>query len=889
MSLEIGQQVGCYEITSLLGKGGMGEVYRARDTKLKREVAIKVLPVDVSSDAERVSRFQREAEVLASLNHPNIAAIYDLSKSGETRFLVLELVEGETLADRIARGPIPIEESLAIGKQIAEALEAAHERDVLHRDLKPANVKATPDGVVKLLDFGLAKVLDSPGSSSVSPSMSPTLTLGATRSGVILGTAAYMSPEQAVGKQADRRSDIFSFGAVLFEMLTGARAFDGETAGDTLASVVKDEPDWTKLPADTPESIRTLIKRCLTKDRRRRLQAIGEARITLEDPKIGAVNTQVASAPAGAWFRIVATALIASLAVVALWGWMRPTPGEERVISRFTIPGYVTAVASGVVLSRDGSRLAFVSGPQRQIYVQRMMSEFEARPLEGTEEAHHLSFSPDGEWISFVSGERAAGVVKKVAVAGGRPQQLAKAGGQVGPPTQSWGDDGRILFTNEGVLQRISVNGGEPEVIARPDRANGELYYASPQLLQGGQQILVTVSSGSGATQVVSLDPQTGNRKVVLKLAGTGIGQFVPAAPGSNRGYILSYARDTGSLMAAAFDAGRLETQGSLIPVLEGVQAAPGPFGLYSVSASGTLAYAPGSGSTSGRTLVWVGRDGKEEPLPLPPRSYNNPRISPDGRRVALSITGEMEDIWLYDLTRSTLERVTSEGNSGGPIWVTDTQLVYERRPTAGAAIMSIRLDGTGVSSVLAAAEKGPIAPSSVSQDGKLLVGWYPLAGTLWTLPLLENPPAPGIPQGFLDARSTRFNPTLSPDGGWIAFRGDVTGRQEIYVAPYPGPGAGGLISTGGGSLPRWSRSGRELFYRSTDKVMAVDIQTNPSFRAGIPAAVFEWRGLVGGYDVSPDGKRFLMVKENRPQANPEQLNIVMNWMEELKKQIPQK
>jgi serine/threonine protein kinase len=450
----------------------MGEVYRARDAKLKREVAIKILPEEFSKDGDRVSRFQREAEVLAALNHQNIAAIYDLQEANATRFLVLELVEGETLAERILRDRIPVEEALHIAHSICEALEAAHEKGIIHRDLKPGNVKITPEGKIKVLDFGLAKALEDPGSSFEDLSNSPTVTMSATRTGVLLGTAAYMSPEQAHGKPADRRSDIFSFGSVLYEMLTGKPAFTGESVGDTLASVLKLDPDCGALPRETPEAIRKLLRRCLTKDRKLRLQAIGEARIVLANP----LEEPTSSAAVPKRARVLPWAIAALMTVVAaitFWNSLRPTPIATRSVVRFADPVPVASNGNGLIaFSRDGSKLAFVGGPQRQIYV-RMMDQLEARPIPGTDDAVALCFSPDGKWISYVAGRRTpSSALKKLSIGGGPPQTLAPAATQSGPPSQSWSEDETIFFSRPS---RFSFNSSNADDCDYPSLLLGPL------------------------------------------------------------------------------------------------------------------------------------------------------------------------------------------------------------------------------------------------------------------------------------------------------------------------------------------------------------------------------------------------------------------------------
>jgi serine/threonine-protein kinase len=473
--LSPGDKLGPYEILAPIGAGGMGEVYRARDTRLKRDVALKVLPDTFARDPERMARFEREAELLASLNHPNIASIYGV----EGRALVMEFVDGQTLPS-----PLSIETAIGDARQIADALEYAHERGVIHRDLKPANIKVTADGAVKLLDFGLAKSLEAHPAPSIDPDNSPTLTLGHTHVGVILGTAAYMSPEQASGSPADRRADIWSFGAVLYEMLAGKRAFQGESTSDTLATVLKIDPDWSALPADTPAVVRHLLQRCLTKNRKQRLQAIGEARILLERPDLsrdvqGAANVLAPSRSRFHYAGWISAALTTAVAAVALWGWLRPTPAPPRPIVRMSTPLAVAHVPGAIAFSPDGSRMAFVGGPTPgQIHV-RIMDQIDATPLAGTTGAAFLSFSPDGQQISFLQRDPRS-QLRKVSLAGGLPQTLTDVGDRIAPPTPTWAEDGHIYFSNDGVLTRIPATGGKPAIIAKPDDKTGLFGYAGP-------------------------------------------------------------------------------------------------------------------------------------------------------------------------------------------------------------------------------------------------------------------------------------------------------------------------------------------------------------------------------------------------------------------------
>jgi len=880
MNIEPGTRIGHYEIGVLIGAGGMGEVYRARDTKLKRDVALKILPDVFAGNPERMARFQREAEVLASLNHPHIATIYGV----EERALAMELIEGQMLA-----GPLPLEIAVNYAKQMAQALEYAHERGVVHRDLKPANVKITPEGKVKLLDFGLAKATDDPRVPG-DASNSPTLTLGATSVGVILGTAAYMSPEQAAGKVVDRRSDIWSFGAVLYEMLSGKAAFAGESASDTLASVLKLDPDWNALPASTPESIRKLIRRCLTKDRNQRLQAIGEARIELEHPSEDAAPSVRGKAALLPW---LITALTTVTAVVALWAWVWPVGQERRVVMRFADAVSIADQGTDLIaLSRDGSRIAFVAGPQRQIYV-RKMDQFEATPLAGTDNAYSLSFSPDGDWISYVSGSGPDSKVKKISVAGGPAQVLANAPSG-GPPFQSWGEDDYIYFSivPDLGLHRVRSSGGKDEIFAIRDPKKGDTFlWSAPQLLPDRKHILVSmlpIGRGGGGHRVATIDLQTGERKILLEDTGIAVYAATGTTPAS--GHILYYAPATGSIMAVAFDVNRLEVRGSPVPVLEGVRAtAGGGVGTFAFSESGSLAYAPGSGvESASRTLVWVDRQGVEQPTPCPgPRQFNLPRLSPDDDRVAFEIQNidrGQADIWVCDLMRGTVSRITSDKSNILPLFMPDGKRVIYRS-TPGDVLLAAPIDG-GPPVVVSNAD---FMPDSVFPDGSLVIGRTPSApaGNVSVLSI-EQTASSGRTPHPLETKLTVNDIQFSPDGKWIAYQSREGGRPEIYVQAYPGPGGKTTISSGGGTNPRWSRSG-ELFYRSGEKMMAVEIQTTPVLRTGTPKLLFE-RRFSNGYDVTRDGKRFLMVKTSdvRPAAT-NQLNVVVNWIEELKQRVPLK
>ncbi len=883
MPLSTGTRLGSYEILAPLGAGGMGEVYRAKDTKLKREVALKVLSDAFARDPERMARFQREAEVLAALNHPQIAAIYGL----EGNALVMELVEGENLS-----GPLPMETAILYARQIAEALEYAHEKGIIHRDLKPANVKITPDGMVKVLDFGLAKAIEDQGTPG-DPSNSPTLTLGATRVGVIMGTAAYMSPEQASGKTADRRSDIWSFGAVLYEMLSGRRAFEGESVSDTLASVLKLDPDFSAMPAETPGSIRNLIRRCLTKDRKQRLQAIGEARIVLEAPEAVAASPPMGSETRAGFLWWAAVIVLLAISGVALWEWLKPRPPELRAVIRFTTPLQGKGLMPPPAVSRDGSRVAIVVSAGEPIKL-RILDQFESRPIPGTEGAFFVCFSPDGQSIAFLSGN---GSLKKVPVSGGAALTLAEGLPNAGGPL-SWGEDGSILFGSDAGLMRIPLAGGKPENILPVDRKKGEFLFSAPQLLPGGRIVLFTIAGARGiaSTQLAALNLQTREKKILLD--GVGSGWYAPTGPDPSLGHIV-YGLN-GSLFAVTFDVNRLQV-GSPAPVLDGVMGV-GAFTTFGFSDSGTLVYVTGSPLDMGTaTLAWVDRKGSERPVAAPSRDYMSStlRLSPDGGRAVTTIrdAGTLSvDLWLYDLIRGVPTRITFGGINVEPVWTPDGKRLIYGFSNAGqrGELRSVPADSSGSPSTILASDALVSSPASVSPDGKVLLGTRPRARDavaqggrdIWTL-ALEGAPAELKPAPFLESPYNKGQARFSPDGKRVAYASNESGRDEIYVVPYPNTGGKTQISTEGGTAPQWARNGRELFYRSGNRMMAVEVESGAAFRAGAPKMLFERAGLTDGFDVAPDGQRFLVIKPGAAPAQAGELRVVVNWFEELRRRVP--
>jgi serine/threonine protein kinase/Tol biopolymer transport system component len=895
MALTAGTKLGSYEVVAQIGAGGMGEVYQAHDTKLGRDVAIKVLPEAFAHDADRLSRFQREAKMLASLNHPNIATIHGLEQSGDTSYLVMELVSGETLAERVKAGPLGIEESLKIAIQIAEALEAAHEKNIIHRDLKPANVKVTPEGKVKVLDFGLAKAFAGDGAND-DPSNSPTLSAAATMQGTILGTAAYMSPEQARGKSVDKRTDIWAFGCVLYELLAGSQAFQGETTTEILAAVLRGEPDWRALPETTPSSIRVLLRRCLHKEMNKRCRDAGDVRIEIEETLATPVTAELSTAaPTKGFHALGQRGLILSVGIfllgaavagIGVWN-LKPTPlPSPQPVSRLVVNlpqgQQLAGLDNGpaVALSPDGTHLAYVArqGGTQQLYL-RAMDSLEARPIPGTEGAVDSFFSPDGQWVGFFAG----GKLMKVSVSGGAALTLGDA---AFPRGASWSSHGMIGFvpTNVSVLRQMSDAGGAPESLTRLEK--GEFSHRWPEFLPGGNAVFFV----AGSTAI-----NWNNAKVVVQSVGTR--ERVDLVQGGTQpqyspsGHLI-YAQG-GNLMAVPFDAQRLAVSGTAAPVVEGVLQSPiNGDAQYSISATGSLVYVSGGVQSVQSKLVWVNRNGAEQPLAAPARAYMFPRFAPDGRRVAVGIAEQGTHNWLYDISRDTMTRLTFEGKANlNPVWTPDGKRVAFNSDKEGPPNLFWQLaDGSGGLERLTTSQFTQ-APSSWSTDGQLLA-------------FIEANPTTGLDimvlrlgdrnvQPFLQTPFNETSPRFSPDGRWLAYISDESGRFEIYVQPYPGPGGKWQISTEGGTEPLWNPNGRELFYRSGDKIMAVEIITQPNFSAGKSKVLFggpyqPTPATLTNYDVSPDGQRFLMLKPSeQTQAAPTQINVVLNWFEELKQKVP--
>jgi serine/threonine-protein kinase len=879
-----GSRLGRFEILELLGAGGMGEVYRARDSRLGREVALKLLPEQFLRDPQRLARFERETQVLASLNQPNIAALHEIVTLEGTHALVLELVEGETLSERIARGALPLREALGIAAQIATALDAAHERGIVHRDLKPGNVKLRPDGTVKLLDFGIAKVLEP--TTGISNPAAITLTAEVPgNAGRILGSPAYMSPEQARGLDVDRRGDIWSFGCLLYEMLTGERAFGGDGPSDVIAKVIERDPDFGALPAEVPSSIRRLLQRCLEKDKRRRLRDIGDARLELLDALDNSGSEPTVTGPFASWAASRRTdvrrrALVAVTIVAALAGavaWLAHRNGAPAPpVTRFVL-SEESYVGAGMAISADGTRIAYLN--DRGLVV-RSRDRLESKAIAPLNIVQGVPFfSPDGEWVGFRGWE----ALKMVPANGGPVKTVAERHvATVG----SWvGDD--IYFVGAGGLFRVAARGGAPVALAAA--AEGE-QFASVHVLPNRRAILFTVIPTRGnvygmaaslpSARIEALELATGRRHVVVRGGGR---------PRYTRTGHLLYVSG-GTLYAVPFDTSQLRTRGAAVPVIvtEGLLD-------YDVSAEGTLVYQ--SALVDGkRQMAWVDRQGHATSLDAPLMSYVYPRISPDGKRVAIDVIDPPNrDIYMWDLDRHTLERFTKDP-TGNPIvtWSPDgSHLIFGSESSGVSNAYRQAADGSGEPERLLPSDSLQM-PISYTPDGRLLVSMdvkghqrdiylMTLDGQRKSEPLIQGP-------------ANELWAEVSADGRWVVYDSDESGQFEVYVRPFPNTYGGSRwqVSAAGGRQPVWSHDGRELFYRDfSGAMMSVPVTGGPGFSPGRPVKLFEGAGFIGSgsqgggrtYDVSSDGRRFLMVRTTDAAATP--FVVVLNWFEELERLAP--
>ena len=916
MALSPGSQVGPYEITAHLDAGGMGEVYVAADARLKRNVAVKVLPESFASDPQRLARFQREAQVLAALNHPNLAHVYGLEQAGGAPALVMELVEGPTLADRLKEGPLPVAEALSIAKQIAEALEAAHEQGIIHRDLKPSNIKGPLDGAVKVLDFGLAKVLERDAAATTVAESAVITSPAMTQMGMILGTAAYMSPEQAKGRDADRRSDVWAFGAIVYEMLTGRRAFEGEDISETFATVLKSDPDWTLLPADVPQAVRTLIERCLVKDRRRRVGEISTAKFILSElPSLGASPRSAQTSPTVArwpWVMSAAAVVLGGVLVgVTTWA-LRPLP-IPPAIAQFSITpsGAAFSGLTGRVLtlSPDGKLLAYTAN--RRIYV-RSLDELEATAVPGLEAEFPLNpaFSPDGQSLAFLSVTEGVSALKRIPITGGVATTLATFDeGAVWLSGISWSPLGILVGGQRNGVLRVPPTGGAPErliAVGRDELANG------PELLPDGRTVLFTVMQTTDESrwdkaQVVVQSVSNGTRRVLVEGSD---GRYIPS------GHLLFAIG--GTMYAAPFDVAKLAITGPAVAVIRGVRRATGGWsGLSQLTFSdtGTLAYVPGPATPNSSTRGLVLGDGRNEPaaLNVTPAAYVHPRVSPNGLVLAVGRNdGQSSDIWTYELSgKSEIKRLTFEGNNRLPVWAGDRRVAFQSTREGDKAIWWQAASGGTAERLTRPAPDEEHLPESWSRDGTRMlfsvIKGSPVAKdsthtlALWVYTLEGKRVEPF---GKVNS-SEAFSATFSPDGRWVAYArteragGALSPNRGVFVEPFPPTGERHqapkrLIDF----HPVWSPDGKNIFYipGSAQPAVSVPITTEPSVRFGTPIdpprnpmpglLSIDWRG----YDLLPDG-RFISVApssgESATGVPQVELRVVLNWFEDLKRRVP--
>jgi serine/threonine-protein kinase len=846
MRLAAGDKLGPYEILACIGIGGMGEVYRARDSRLSRDVAIKV-------SQERFSdRFEREARAVAALNHPNVCTVHDVGPN----YLVMELIEGES-----PKGPLPLEEALRIARQIIDALEAAHEKGIVHRDLKPANIKVKPDGTVKVLDFGLVKMSDI---TTGSPDSTITMAMSPTHVGAVMGTFGYMSPEQERGKPVDKRADIWAFGVVLYELLMGRRPFHGDDVS---------EKPWFE---GVPPQVRRLLHSCLEKDPKNRLRDIGDAWRLLEESPVSPETEGVVRRPL--WFAVGATVLLAGLAA---WGWLRmPQPPAPRPVTRWTMA--FPARATYFSLSRDGTRLVYWYGEGNYIWL-RMMDQLDAKPIPGAQGGYPF-FSPDGKWVVYTAADDQTRV-KKIPVAGGTPITLCQDSTGGGA---SWGDDDTILlggtYTGQG-LRRLPAAGGDTRVLTRPDTKAGERRHVHPQWLPGGQAALFTIIKGAAddSTHIALLELKTGHYSVVVQ--GGADARYVPTGH-------LVYLRG-GTLYAVTFDLKRMAVTGTETRIVERVTSWIGSSRAdYSVSDSGLLVFRPGGFRDARlRRLVWADRNGnRHEPVNVPPKIYYIASISPDGKRAAVEVVERKylarSDIWVIDLARDTSLRLTSEGSNSRPIWTPDgRRLTFVSRRDGKTRMYWTLADGSGEPELLLS--EGDPVPTAWSPDGKTLLYYQLDQDRNYHIWMLSKPGSGGEskPRRFLETSFDQTGAVFSPDGHWLAYTTNQTGRYEIYARPFPGPGEQLLISSQGGNAPRWY--GHEIFFAGVNGALTkVDVQTSPRLYAGPPQVLFK-PVPPSSFEVSPDGKRVLLLEYPDQPGENEALEAVVNWFEELRLRVP--
>jgi serine/threonine-protein kinase len=904
MALTNGTKLGPYEIVAPLGAGGMGEVYRARDTRLERTVAIKILPPHLSSDPILRQRFEREAKVISSLNHPHICVLYDVGQQDGVDFIVMECIEGETLAARLEKGPLPREQVLKYGIQIADALDKAHRSGVVHRDLKPGNIMLTASGA-KLLDFGLAKAaVPLAAGDTLTAAVAPTAPV--TQQGAIVGTFQYMSPEQVEGKDVDARSDVFSFGSVLYEMLTGRRAFQGKSQLSVTSAVLEKEPEpISTLQPLTPPTLDRAIRVCLAKDPENRWQTARD--LLLELKWIAEAGSQAgAAAPVVSRRKLrerlawVAAAFLALTTMAFAIGFVlrAPQPPQPmRLSAEIGVDATLyTRFGPSAILSPDGTRLVFVVGgsDQKQRLYVRSLDQFQATALSGTENANDPFFSPDGQWIGFFADRK----LKKISVQGGGVVTLCDVNSDRGG---SWGEDGTIVFTSDNrvALSKVSSAGGTPAPLTTLDKQVGEVTHRWPQVLPGSKAVLFT-SSTHGTdyedAEIVVYSMASGQRKTVQR------GGFYPRYLPSGH---LVYMHE-GTMFALPFDLKRMDVTGQPAPILEGVVTTPVSGGAqFSFSDAGNLVYVAGRGVVPNLSLYWMDREGKFTPLRETLGEYRAPAFSPDGKRLALEIwDGKSADIWVDDWDRDTLTRITFAGGANtSPVWTPDgKRIVYSSEEKGGTYnLWWKRADGAGDAQRLTK-NKNAQYPESWRPDGKILAITQNNPETSWdamTLSVEGNEKSGwkfGEPKPFLNSIFVESDPAFSPDGRWIAYGSNESGSYEVYVRPFPGPGGKWQVSTGGGDYPKWSRNSKELFYRTAESKIMVATYTasGDSFQAGKPQlwspGQFTGRGFISNFDLHPDGKRFAVLKTPetaRAAAANNKVSFIFNFFDELRRKLP--
>ena len=884
MALAVGTRLGPYEVVGLIDAGGMGQVYRARDTELERDVALKVLRPEVATDRDRMARFEHEARVLASLNHPNVAAIHGLARGAGQTALVMEFVDGLTLAACLSGGPFPIAEANAVIRQLASACEAAHDKGIVHRDLKPANVMLLPNGHVKVLDFGLAK------SASAEPADATTHGLGApqTETGVVMGTAAYMSPEQANGLRLDKRTDIWALGCIWYELLTGARAFAGHSTAETLAAVLREDPDWSKLPAALPPRLRAVLMRCLAKPWHDRLADVSTVRFVLDelasdriaaavdgDPIVAGVSPGGSAGQLRRW-RLVAgpaAAVAVAVAVVALAAWRgRPaSPAAADATSRFVVrstimlPPGVTLAGDPLALSPDGTVLVFRADvANRTQLVTRRLAESATTPIDGTDRASTPFFSPDGQWLGFVVDDE----IRKVRVDGGQPVAVATLAGVAGA---SWGDDDVIVVGRhqESGLWRVPAGGGSPELLTAVLPEDGPNDHRWPQVLPGGRGVLFAVTTGpEERSRIVVLDARTGQRKDLL--TGSASARYV------RTGHLV-YARNA-ELVAVPFDLERLEITGPAVRLAAGVNEDLDGTPQYAFSDRGDLVHAVGWSGGARNALTLVDRSGAAQATPFPRAPIANARFSPDGKRVAATMAGAKNNVWIYDLERETAAPVTA-GRYHFPLWTADGRLVMSKGPPAQLDLVERGPDLESAERTLVAWNL-PQYAGGWTADKRLVFERETTTAGLDILALAVGAPEP---TAVVATPASEGQPRVSPDGRWLAYTSNDSGRYEVFVRSLETSSPRQRVSTTGAAITTWAPDGRTLYYTSiADRgLWAAAITTSPSLAVGRPQRLFAADAYLPYFDTTPDGRRFLMI-ERGPSPPRDRLELVQHALDEV-------